>query len=90
MFKTVLLNVVNQGKDFDPKVRRCLAQVIMGEKIYVWSTNKYSNELHTAVSVAFSVPSSVQSKNCWKTALIYSFIEDPPEGEELRDTPIGN
>ena len=27
-----------------------------------WNTNKYSNELHTAVSAAFSVPSSVQSK----------------------------
>ena len=50
-----------------------------GRKINVWSTNKYSNELHTAVSVIFSVPSSVQSKNCWKTALIYSFTADPTE-----------
>ena len=32
-----------------------------GRKINVWSTNKYSNELHTSVSVAFSVPSSMQS-----------------------------
>ena len=50
-----------------------------GEKINVWSTNKYSNELHTAVSVAFSVPSSVQSKTSWKTALIYSFTADSTE-----------
>ena len=54
-------------------------QVIMGKEINIWSTNKYSNELHTAVSVAFSVPSSVQSKNWWKTALIYSFTADPTE-----------
>ena len=38
-----------------------------GRKINVWRTNKFSKELHTAVSVVFSVPSSVQSKmvkNC--------------------------
>ena len=51
-----------------------------GRKVNVWSANKHSNELHTAVSVAFSVPSSVQSKNWWKTALIYSFTADPTEG----------
>ena len=34
-----------------------------GRKINVWSDNKYSNALHTAVSVAFSAPSSVQRKN---------------------------
>ena len=50
-----------------------------GRKINVWSANKHPNKLHTAVSVAFSVPSSVQSKNWWKTALIYSFIADPTE-----------
>ena len=33
-----------------------------GRKTNVWSTNKLSNELHAAVSVAFSVSSSVQSK----------------------------
>ena len=33
-----------------------------GRKFNVWSTNKYSNELHTAVSVAFRVPSSGKSK----------------------------
>ena len=51
-----------------------------GRKINVWSVNKHSNEFDTAVSVAFSVPSSVQSKNWWKTALIYSFTADPTEG----------
>ena len=58
----------------DPPLRRILAN---GRKINVWSNNKYSNELHNAVSVAFSVNSSVQSKNWWKTALIYSFTKDP-------------
>ena len=53
-----------------------------GRKINVWSTNKYSNELHIGVSVAFSVSSSVQSNNWWKTALIYSFTADPTEGGE--------
>ena len=52
-----------------------------GRKINVWSTNKFSNELHTAVLVAFSVSSSVQSKEyCGKkTALIYRFTADPTE-----------
>ena len=45
-------------------------------KIDVWSTNKYSNELHAAVSVAFSVPSSVRSKGA-ENALIYSLTADP-------------
>ena len=48
-------------------------------KINIWSANKYLNELHTAVSVAFSVPPSVQNKNWWKTALIYSFTADSVE-----------
>ena len=52
-------------------MRRCLVQVIMGEKNNVWSTNKLLNELHTAVLVAFSLPSSVQSKMA-KNALVYS------------------
>ena len=51
-----------------------------GRKINIWSTNKYSNELHAAVLVEFSVPSSVQSKDWWKIALIYSFTADPIEG----------
>ena len=54
-----------------------------GRKINVWSTNIFSNELHTAVSVAFSVPSSMQSEasfcteegtlNATKTAVCNSF-----------------
>ena len=28
----------------------------------VWITNQFSNEMHTAILVAFSVPTSVQSK----------------------------
>ena len=48
-------------------------------KNYGLSANKQSDELHTAVSVAFSVPSSVQSKNWWRTALIYSFSADSTE-----------
>ena len=51
----------------------------MGEKHNVWSTNKFSNEMRTAVSVVFSVPSLVQSKMA-KTALIYSLSADPTEG----------
>ena len=50
-----------------------------GKRINVWSTNKYSIEWLTAVSVAFSVPASAHSKNWWKTALIYSFTVDPTE-----------
>ena len=49
-------------------------------KINICNANKHSNKLHTAVSVAFSVPSSVESKNWWKTALIYSFTVDATEG----------
>ena len=44
----------------------------------VWSANKFSNEMHTAISVAFSVPSSVQSEMV-KTALIYTLTADPTE-----------
>ena len=60
-------------------IRRHQLEVNNGRKINVWSTNKDSNELHIAVSVAFSVPSSAQSENSWKTALIYSFTADPIE-----------
>ena len=45
------------------------------------ATKEYSNELHTTVSVAISVPSSVHSKNWWKTVLVYSFTTDPTEKE---------
>ena len=50
----------------------------MGEKHNVWSTNKFSNEMRTAVSVVFSVPSLVQSKMA-KTALIYNLTMDSTE-----------
>ena len=62
-------------------------------KINVWSTNKFSKELHTAVSIAFSVPSSVQSKKLWNTAVIYSFTADPAEGggaKGIGNRAIGN
>ena len=59
-----------------------------GRKINAWSTNEFSNELHTAVWLAFNVPFS--KVKCWKTALIYSFIADLKKGEELGDRPIGN
>ena len=49
-----------------------------GRKTNVWCINKFSNEMHTAVSIAFSVPSSVQSKTV-KNALIYSLTGDPME-----------
>ena len=52
-----------------------------GRKINFWSTNKYSNGLHTTVSVAFSVHSSVQSKNWRKNAPIYNLTPDPTERE---------
>ena len=45
-----------------------------------WIATKHSNELRTAVSLVFSVTSSVQNKNWWKTALIYNFTADPAEG----------
>ena len=48
-------------------------------KTNVWSTDKFSKDMHTAVSVAFSVLPSLQSKMA-KIALIYSLIADPPEG----------
>ena len=47
-------------------------------KTNVWSTNKFSKEMHTSVSVAFSVLSSVQSEMA-KNDLIYCFTADPTE-----------
>ena len=55
-----------------------LALVIIGEKPMFGTPIIFSNELHTAVSVAFSVPSSVQIKMT-KNALIYNLIADPME-----------
>ena len=43
----------------------------------------YSYELHTAVSVAFSVSSSVQSEIA-NTALIYTLTADPTERGETK------
>ena len=54
-----LIPIVVDDDDDDIRDKKCL---IFGRKINVSSTNKYSNELHTAVSLAFSVPSSMQSK----------------------------
>ena len=39
------------------KVRTMLVASNIGKKINVWTTNKYSNELHIAAAVAFNVPS---------------------------------
>ena len=50
---------------------------------YVWSTNKLSNELHTAVSIAFSVPSSMQRRRyseCYRNRsmlFVWMFIDVP-------------
>ena len=44
------------------KMSRYLALLITRKKINVRSANKFSNEFNIAVSVAFRVPSSVQSK----------------------------
>ena len=52
--------------------------IFNGRKINFRSTNKFSNQLNTAVSVAFSVPSSVESKMV-ENALIYSLTPDPTE-----------
>ena len=45
-----------------------------GRKINVWSTNKQSNELHTAISVEFSVPSSVPNLQCRETNKDFSYV----------------
>ena len=55
-----------------------------GRKINIWSANKHSNELHTAILVALSVSSSVQSKNWWKIALIYIFLLSPIQRKMCR------
>ena len=49
-----------------------------GRKTNVWSNNKFSNEMHTAVSVAFGISSSVQIKMV-ENAHIYSLTVDPTE-----------
>ena len=51
-----------------------LALMIIGEKRTFGAPINYSNELHTAVSVAFSVPYSVgDTLNATKTAVCNSF-----------------
>ena len=48
--------------------------------------------MHTAVSVAFSVPSSVQIKKQSSEKLLLFIVTQPIQrkGEEQRDRPIGN
>ena len=55
-----------------------LTLVIIGEKPTFGALINFSNELHTAVSVSFSVPSSVASRMAY-TALTYSLTADPIE-----------
>ena len=62
----------------ETKVSQYLALVIIGEKSTFGAPINFSNEMHTAISVAFSVPSSVQSKMV-KNVLIYSLTVDPTE-----------
>ena len=52
--------------------------VIIVEKPTFRAQINFSNELHTALLVAFSIPFSVQSKIA-NTALIYSLTADPTE-----------
>ena len=59
-------------------------------KINIWSANKQSNELHTAVSVAFSYLLQCRVKTGGKLLLFMVFQQIQQKGEELRDRPIGN
>ena len=65
------------------------ALVIIREKTIFGAPINFSNELHTAVSVAFNVPSSVQRKMT-STALIYSLTADPMERGGAKNRPIRN
>ena len=62
----------------------------MGEKINVWRANKQSNELHSAVSVAFSYLLQFRVKTGGKLLLFILFQWIQQKGEEPRDKPIGN
>ena len=64
-------------------------KAVMGEKSMFWSANKHSNELHTAVSVAFSVP-QCRVKTGRKLLLFIVLQLIQQKGKELRDRPIGN
>ena len=61
-----------------------------GRKINVWSINKFSNELHIKVSVAFSVPSLMLSKNGERLLLLIVLQRIQRKGEEIIDKPIEN
>ena len=55
----------------------------------VLSANKQSNELYTAVSVAFSYLLQYRIKNSEKLLLLIVFQWIKQKGEELRNRPIG-
>ena len=52
-----------------------VVEVDDGRKTNVWSTHKFSKEMHTAVLVTFSPPSSVQSKMVKNALIIWEFID---------------
>ena len=60
------------------KVSQNFVLVIIGDKSMFGAPINFSNELHTPVSVAFNIPSSVHSE-MENTALIYSLTADPTE-----------
>ena len=51
------------------------ALVIIGEKPTFGAPIKYSNELHTAVSVAFCVPSSMLSEMANTVLIVLQWIQ---------------
>ena len=59
-------------------------------KINIWRTNKQSNELHTAVLVAFSYLLQCRVKTGGKLVLFIVLQWIREKGEELRDRPTGN
>ena len=61
-----------------------------GGEIYVWSANKQSNELHTAVSVVFSYLLQGRVKTGRKLLLFIVLQRIQKKGEELKDRPIRN
>ena len=73
-----ILSRVTIGNSFSTVSGKMSQYLVLITKTNVWSSNKLSNEMHTAVSVAFSIPFSVQSKIV-KNALFYSFTADPTE-----------
>ena len=67
-----------------------LVLITMKEKYNVYRANKQSDELHTAVSVAFSYLLQCRLKTGIKLFLFIVFQRIQQKGEELRDRPIGN